>query len=417
MNALIKSATILDRKSDFNNTVQDILIEKGIITKIAKSIKNTNNYPLISFENLHVSQGWFDSSVCFGEPGYEDRETIKNGLLVASKSGFTSILLQPNTHPVADNKSAIAFSKSTSKHSPTLLYPSGSLTKNSEGYKLAELYDMFSEGGVVFGDYKKQIKNPNVLKIALQYTSNFGGLLQSFPIDENISNSGVMNENITSTILGLKGIPEIAEHIQISRDLDILEYSDGKLHIPTISTSKSVELIRHAKSKGLDVTCSVAIHNIILKDDDIKNYNTNFKVNPPLRTQNSIDALINGLNDGTVDMVTSDHCPISIEDKKVDFDSAEFGTIGLESAFGVLNSIFSTKKTIDILTKGKSRFGVNINTINIGNICDITLFNPKGNYIFSKEHILSTSKNSIFLGKKLKGNVYGAIANNQIELI
>ena len=416
MNALIKSATILDRKSEFNNTVQDILIEKGIITKIAPSIKNTNNYQLVSFENLHVSQGWFDSSVCFGEPGYEDRETIKNGLIVAAKSGFTSIVLQPNTKPVTDNKSAIAFSKSESKHSPTLLYPSGSLTKNSEGHKLAELYDMFSEGGIVFGDYKKQIKNPNVLKIALQYASNFGVLLQSFPTEENISKSGVMNENITSTILGLKGIPEIAEHIQISRDLEILEYTSGKLHIPTISTSKSVELIRHAKSKGLDVTCSVAIHNIILKDDDIKNYNTNFKVNPPLRTQNSIDALINGLNDGTVDMVTSDHCPISVEDKKVEFDCAEFGTIGLESAFGVLNSIFSTKKTIDILIKGKSRFGVNINTINVGNICDITLFNPKGNYIFCKEHILSTSKNSIFLGKKLRGNVYGSIANNQIEL-
>ena len=416
MNALIKSATILDRKSEFNNNVQDILIEKGIITKIAPSIKNTNNYQLVSFENLHVSQGWFDSSVCFGEPGYEDRETIKNGLIVAAKSGFTSIVLQPNTNPVSDNKSAITFSKSASKHSPTLLYPSGSLTKNSEGHKLAELYDMFSEGGIVFGDYKKQIKNPNVLKIALQYASNFGVLLQSFPTEENISKSGVMNENITSTILGLKGIPEIAEHIQISRDLEILEYTSGKLHIPTISTSKSVELIRNAKSRGLDVTCSVAIHNIILKDDDIKNYNTNFKVNPPLRTQNSIDALINGLNDGTVDMVTSDHCPISVEDKKVEFDCAEFGTIGLESAFGVLNSIFSAKKTIDILTKGKSRFGVNISTINVGNICDITLFNPKGNYIFCKEHILSTSKNSIFLGKKLRGNVYGSIANNQIEL-
>ena len=160
----------------------------------------------------------------------------------------------------------------------------------------------------------------------------------------------------------------------------------------------------------------MAIHNIILKDDDILNYNTNFKVNPPLRTKSSIDSLIKGLKDGTIDMVTSDHNPISIEDKRVEFDFAKFGTIGLESAFGALNSIFSTKKTIELLTKGKSRFGVNTNSINVGNICDIALFNPKGNHIFCEKDILSKSKNSIFLGKKLKGSVYGVIGNNKIEL-
>jgi len=417
MNAIIKSAAIIDKKSEFNNTVQDILVENGFIKKISASIKNSHNYQVIDFDNLHVSPGWFDSSVCFGEPGYEDRETIKNGLKVAAKSGFSSVVLQPNTYPVIDKKSAISFIKNNSKKNVTTLLPSGALTKNSNGKILAEIYDMFLEGSVVFGDYKKQIINPNILKIALQYSSNFGGLIQSFPIDENISKSAVINENITSTKLGLKGSPEFAEVIQISRDLEILEYTGGKLHIPTISTSKSVEIIRRAKAKGLNVSCSVAIHNIILKDSDISNYNTNFKVNPPLRTQRSIDSLIEGLNDGTVDMVTSDHNPINIEEKRIEFDFAKFGTIGLESAFGVLNSIFTTKKTVEILTKGKSRFGAKVNTINIGNLCDITLFNPKGNYIFSEKHILSKSKNSIFLGKKLKGNVYGTIANNQIELI
>jgi len=416
MNVLIKSATIIDKLSDFNNTTQDILVENGLIKKIQPSIKNTKNIPSINFEKLHVSPGWFDSSVCFGEPGFEDRETIKNGLIVAAKSGFTSVVLQPNTYPVIDKKTAISFVKSNSINNATAILPSGALTKKSEGNSLAEIYDMFTEGSVAFGDYKKQIKNPNILKIALQYSSNFGGLIQSFPIDENISKSSVMNENITSTKLGLKGSPELAEVIQISRDLEILEYTGGSLHIPTISSSKSVELIRSAKAKGLDVSCSVAIHNIILKDDDILNYNTNFKVNPPLRTQRSIDALIEGLNDGTIDMVTSDHNPISLEDKRVEFDSAEFGTIGLETSFGVLNSIFSVKKTVAILTKGKSRFGVKNSSINVGNICDISLFNPIGNYIFCEKHILSKSKNSIFIGKKLKGNVYGVIANNKIEI-
>ena len=324
MNALIKSALILDKKSDFHNKTQDILIEDGIITNIANSLKNTNNYQVIQYENLHVSQGWFDSSVCFGEPGYEDRETIKNGLKVAANSGFTAIALQPNTYPVMDSRSAINYTKTQSNNTATKLFPVGALTLESKGDQLAEIFDMNQAGSIAFGDYKESIDNPNILKIGLQYASSFGGLLQSFPLNNQLAQSGVMNENISSTKLGLKGIPELAEALQIARDLDILEYAGGKLHIPTISTAKSVELIRAAKAKGLNVSCSVAIHNLIFKDSDIENYNTNFKVSPPLRTQKAVDALIEGLEDGSIDMVTSDHNPIAIEDKKVEFDYAAY---------------------------------------------------------------------------------------------
>ena len=416
MNALIKSATIIDKKSDFHDLTQDILIEDGLIVKVASSIKNTNNYKVIQFENLHVSQGWFDSSVCFGEPGYEDRETIKNGLYVAAKSGFTSVALQPNTFPVMDGHTAIAFAKAQANRTATALYPVGSLTAKSKGLQLAEIYDMSEAGSVAFGDYKIPIKNPNILKIGLQYASNFGGLLLSFPQEISIAQSGVMNESKSSTQMGLKGNPELAEALQIARDLDILEYTGGKIHIPTISTAKSVELVRAAKAKGLDVSCSVAVHNLIFKDSDIKNYDTNFKVNPPLRTQTSIKALINGLKDGTIDMVTSDHNPIAIEGKKIEFDFAAFGTIGLESAFGALNSVFSTKKTIDILTSGKLRFGIENTSINIGNSCNITLFNPEISYKFENDYISSKSKNSIFIGYQLKGSVYGVIANQTAVL-
>lgn len=416
MNALIKSATIIDKKSDFHDLTQDILIEDGLIVKVANSIKNTNNYKVIQFENLHVSQGWFDSSVCFGEPGYEDRETIKNGLYVAAKSGFTSVALQPNTFPVMDGHTAIAFAKAQANSTATALYPVGSLTTKSKGLQLAEIYDMSEAGSVAFGDYKIPIKNPNILKIGLQYASNFGGLLLSFPQEISIAQSGVMNESKSSTKMGLKGNPELAEALQIARDLDILEYTGGKIHIPTISTAKSVELVRAAKAKGLDVSCSVAVHNLIFKDSDIKNYDTNFKVNPPLRTETSIKALINGLKDGTIDMVTSDHNPIAIEGKKIEFDFAAFGTIGLESAFGALNSVFSTKKTIDILTSGKLRFGIENTSINIGNSCNITLFNPEISYKFENDYISSKSKNSIFIGYQLKGSVYGVIANQTAVL-
>ena len=416
MNALIKSALILDNKSDFHNKTQDILIEDGIITKIANSLKNTNNFQVIQYENLHVSQGWFDSSVCFGEPGYEDRETIKNGLKVAANSGFTAVALQPNNYPVMDSRSAISYTKTQSNNTATTLFPVGALTLESKGVHLAEIFDMNQAGSIAFGDYKESIDNPNILKIGLQYASSFGGLLQSFPQDSQVAQSGVMNENISSTKLGLKGIPELAEALQIVRDLDILEYTGGKLHIPTISTAKSVELIRRAKAKGLDVSCSVAIHNLIFKDSDIKNYNTNFKVIPPLRTQNAIDALIEGLKDGSIDMVTSDHNPIAIEDKKVEFDYAAFGTIGLESAFGALNTVFSTQKAIELLTKGKSRFGIENTEIKVGNRCDLTLYNPKGSYTFESKHIASKSKNSIFIGRQLKGSVYGVIANQTAVL-
>ena len=416
MNVLIKSATILDEKSDFHNQTQDILVENGFITQIAKSLKNPNKYPVIVLENLHVSSGWFDSSVSFGEPGYEERETIENGLQVAAASGFTDIALNANTNPVIDSHSDISFVKSKTANSATNLHPIGALTKESKGVDLAELFDMKSAGSIAFGDYKKPIKNPNLLKIALQYASSFDGLVHSFPHEPRVATKGVMNENITSTRLGLKGLPALAEELQVARDLFLLEYTDGKLHIPTISTAKSVHLIREAKAKKLDISCSVAIHNLLFTDENLSDFDTNFKVNPPLRTQSDIEALIAGIKDGTIDMVTSDHNPIDIEHKKIEFDYAKNGTIGLESAFGALNALFTTKKAVQLLTKGRQRFGLKSNSITIGNSAQLSLFNPSETYVFEKKHLRSKSKNSIFVGSKLKGTVYGIISNNTTSI-
>ena len=416
MNALIKSATVVDSKSDFHNQNVDILIENGIIIKISKRISNPKNYQEIKLDNLHVSQGWFDSSVSFGEPGFEERETIANGLNTAAKSGFTSLALNANTNPVIDSNSDITFVISKSNDHAVNLKAIGALTKASESIDLAELFDMKNAGAVAFYDYQKPITNPNLLKIALQYANSFDGLVFSFPQESMISGSGVMNENINSTKLGLKGNPALAEELQIVRDLFLLEYTEGKLHIPTISTSKSVELIREAKAKKLDVTCSVAIHNICFTDDKLQDFDTNFKILPPLRTQNDIDALIEGLRDGTIDMVTTDHNPIDIENKKVEFDHASYGTIGLESAFGALQNIYTTKKAVALLTKGKSRFGIEEYAINEGQKANFSLFNPDAKYTFSENDINSKSKNSCFLGSELKGKAYGIIANNKIEL-
>lgn len=414
MNILIKSATIIDSKSEFHNTTRDLLIENGVITKISRSIKNPENYKEIKLDNLHISQGWFDSSVSFGEPGYEERETIENGLKTAAYSGFTSVAVNSNTNPIIDSNSNITFLNSKANNNAVSLLPIGALTIGSKGEYLAELYDMSTAGAVAFYDYKKPISNPNLMKIALQYASNFDGLVCSFPQENKISGQGVMNENITSTRLGLKGIPALAEELQVARDLFLLEYTGGKLHISTISTATSVALIREAKKKKLNITCSVAIHNLYFTDDVLTDFNTNYKVLPPLRTQSDIDALIEAVKDGTIDMVTTDHNPIDIEEKKIEFDHANYGTIGLESAFGALQKIFTTKKTIDVLTKGKIRFGFEHTPINIGSSANMTLFNPDTKYTFSKKDMVSRSKNSIFENESLRGKAYGIIANNQV---
>jgi len=416
MTTLIKSATIIDSSSPYHQQQKDILITNGIITKIEDSIDN-NNYQVVTLDNLHVSCGWFDTSVSFGEPGYEERENIKNGLNVAAKSGFTAVAVNANSNPVIDNKAAVEYLIHKASNFATNLYPIGALTQNSKGIDMAELYDMQQSGAIAFADYNQPTTNDNLMKIALLYAQNFDGLVFSFPKNNAIAGEGIANEGINSTKLGLKGTPALAEHIQISRDLYLLEYTGGKLHIPTISTTKSVELIKEAKKKGLKVTCSVSVHHLTLSDDELHGFDSNFKVNPPLRTKNDLKGLIKGLKSGVIDIITSDHNPIDIEHKKLEFSEAKDGTIGLESAFGAINSVLALDEFIEnITTKPKAIFGIENNSIKENSKAEITLFNPTLNYTFDKKDILSTSKNSAFLNKKLKGKAYGIYANNQLIL-
>jgi dihydroorotase len=415
MKIIIRSAKIIDSKSPFNNQIADLLITDGFIKKIGTALPNTDNAEELKLDNLHISQGWFDSSVSFGEPGFEDRETISNGLDVAAKSGFTAIALQPNSYPVIDNQSQVNFVKNKANSFAAQLFPIGALTKESEGKDMAELYDMKNAGAIAFGDYTKSLDNANLLKIALQYVQDFDGLVIAFAQDAKIKGNGVANEGIVSTRLGLKGIPDLAEELQIARNLFLLEYTGGKMHIPTISSAKSVQLIKEAKAKGLNVTCSVTVHHLVLTDEKLEEFDTRFKVTPPLKTESDRQALINGVLDGTIDLITSDHNPIDIEHKKMEFDLAKNGTIGLESAFGALMTVLPLETIIEKFTAGKSIFSIPANSISEGETANITLFNPEGNSIFTKENILSKSKNSAFLGTDLKGKAYGIL--NQGKLI
>ncbi len=414
MNILLKSATIVDSSNpDYHLKKWDIHIKDGTIKDIAPTLQIREKVEVIEHDNLHVSIGWLDTGVSFGEPGYEERETIANGLSTAANSGFTDIIHNPNTLPIPDSSSDIVFLKTAAKDSAVNLYPLGALTTQSDGESLAELYDMKSAGAVGFYDYKRPIGNPNLMKVALQYAHNFNGLIHSFPMDKQIAGKGIVNEGEVSTKLGLKGIPNMAEELNLARDLFILEYTGGKLHVPTISTEKSVQLIAEAKEKGLDVSCSVAIHNLCLTDEVLTSFDSRHKVMPPLRTNKDREALIKGLKEGVIDFVTTDHRPLDIELKRIEFDNASNGTIGLESAFGALNTLFDLETTIALLTKGRERYGISQPILKIGEEAVLTLFDPDIEYTFTEEDIISSSKNSAFLDIKMRGRALGIIGNNQ----
>jgi dihydroorotase len=416
MEIIIRDAKIIDIQSPFHKQTVDILIVDGFIKKIGTSLSNTANTIEVKKEDLHVSQGWFDSSVSLGEPGFEDRETIANGLTVAAKSGFTAIALQPNSFPIIDNQSQVNFVLNKANGFATEIFPIGALTKESEGKDMAELFDMKKAGAVAFGDYNKSLDNANLLKIALQYTQDFEGLVIAFAQDDKIKGNGVANEGIVSTRLGLKGIPNLAEELQIARNLFLLEYTGGKLHIPTLSTAKSVALIKAAKAKGLKVSCSVAVHHLVLTDATLEEFDTRYKVSPPLRTERDRLALIEGVLNGTIDMITSDHNPIDIEHKKMEFDNAKNGTIGMESAFGALMTVLPLETIITQLNSGKSIFNIANNVIEVGAKASLTLFNTTEKSIFTSTSIGSKSKNSAFLGCEMKGKVYGIFNQGQLIL-
>lgn len=414
MNVLFKNVTIIDASSSYHQKKVDIKISSGVIETIAQNIPETASHKTISIPNLHISQGWFDTSVCLGEPGYEDRETLLHGLDVAAHSGFTGIALQPNTQPILDNQSQIAFIKNKTKHHAVSVYPVGAFTKDSQGKELAELFDMKNAGAIAFSDYNKSFENTNLLKIGLQYVQDFDGLLIVFCQDKNLAGKGVVNEGATAIHLGLKGIPTLAEEVAVAQALQLLAYTGGKLHIPTVSSSKSVAMIAEAKTKGYNVTCSVAVHHLLLSDEKLNSFDTRYKVLPPLRQNSERLALIEAVKNNTIDCITTDHNPIDIENKFLEFDLVKYGTIGLESVFGALCTLFPVETVVEKLTAGRKILNISQLSISEGNKADITLFVPNDEWIFQSENILSKSKNSAFIGEKMKGKAIGIYNNNKL---
>ena len=420
MKILIKQAKIIDSSSKHNNKICDILINNNKIEKIAKKIQIDSDTKIYKNENLHISQGWFDMHVNFGQPGFEQRETIENGLNAAAKGGFTEVLLMPNTNPSIDNSSMIDFIKGFSKRNVVKIQVAGNLTVSQEGKNIVEIHDMTNNGCIAFTDDKKSIQNNELMKIAMLYIKNSNSLLMNFPNDSKIQKNGVINEGKISTQLGLKGIPNIAEEMMLDRDITLCDYTESKIHESYISTERSVDKIQKAKEKGINITSDVALHNIFLTEEQVNNFDTRFKVLPPLRTKNDNKAIINGLKDGTIDVITSDHNPFEEETKKLEFDNAEFGIIGLESAFGLINKHLEKHLTLNeiidkISNNPRKILGLKNNSIEEGNYANLTLFNPSNKWEFKENDIVSKSKNSPFVGEELKGKALAIYNNNRFK--
>ena len=424
MNILIKSAKIIDPNSKYHNEIMDIFIKNGIIDRIAKSIKpcaksiaNGNEMEYCA-KNLHLSPGWFDFHTNFGEPGYEQNETIKTGCNAAIKGGFTGVMLMPNNVPFIDNKSMIEFIKNKSINSIVDILPAGNITKNCLGDSIVEMHDMSNSGCKAFTDDKNSIFRNDVMKVAMLYSKDCDTLIMNYPNDKSISNNGVMHEGITSTLLGLKGIPYLSEDMMVDRDISLIKYTNARFHLSYISTKESAIKIKKAKSIGLKLSADVALHNLFLIDENVNNFDTRYKVQPPLRTQNDNNALIASLKDGTIDIICTDHTPVTDENKKVEFDNALNGIIGLESAFGLLGKYILPKIGLELLIEKisinpRKILKIKEVSINTGEKANITLFDPDINWKFSVNDIKSKSKNTPYIGEELKGKALAIINNGQ----
>jgi dihydroorotase len=413
MNLLIKSAVIIDPNSAYNQKIADILIQKGVITQIAANI--TADEPVFDAKGKQVAPGFFDLNCNIGELGFETKETLETGIKAAAAGGFTGVALMPNTQPPVHSKAEVEYLFNRAKNTLVDVYPLGTISHKREGKDMAEMYDMYVSGAKAFTDGNRPVQDAGLMERALLYTKGFDALVFSYPEDTAIAGKAKVNEGEISTMLGMKGIPSLAEELMIARDLYLAEYTESKIHFSTISTSRSVDLIREAKKKGVQVTCDVAVHHLILTDEALNGFDSLYKVKPPLRTQKDVNALIAGLKDGTIDAIVSQHTPHEIEFKDVEFEVAEYGITGLQTAFALaLGTGLDAKLVVEKLAVNPRKIlGVEVPVIAEGQKANLVVFDKDADWIYTKENNKSKSSNSPFIGQSLKGKVLLTCNNNQ----
>lgn len=420
MRLLIRRATILDPRSPHHKKRLDILIKKGIITRIGRNLPVRADM-VIQSGNLHLSPGWLDIGAQGGEPGYEHRENLQSLSSAAVTGGYTAVACFPNTDPAIQSKSEVEYIRNRSKGLPIDVYPIGALSVCCEGKDLAELRDMHEADAIAFSDGRKTVLHAGLMLRALQYAKGFGGLIINRPDERSISGDGQMHESETSVRLGLKGMPAIAEQMMMERDTRLLAYTGGRLHAFAISTADSLALIRQAKKDGLAISSSVAAMNLLLEDTDLVEFDTPLKVIPPLRARTDRNALIRGIKDGTIDCIVSNHEPVEEERKKMEFAYAAFGSTGLETAFALAHTACKGQIPLETIiqclsTNPRQILGMPAPVIQEKEHANMTFFDPEIEWTVSAEHLKSKSTNAAALGRTLTGCVVGVVHKNTVHL-
>ncbi len=413
MNILIKQARLLSSSHPLHNKVIDILVEGGKITEIKKSISVKGNIHVVEQNGLCVSAGWIDMQATSCDPGFEHKENLDTLVKCAAAGGFTAVCIHNYNQPALHSKSQIEYIINKTRNKVVDVLPFGTITVNGMGKDLAEMYDMKLSGAKAFSDHKHTLSDAGTLLRALQYAGNIDSLIIAHCHDDSLAGGGQMNEGETSVTLGLKGIPALAEELMVQRNLAVLEYVGGKLHIPSISTKGSVELIKKAKVAGLKVSCGVAAINLFLDDSLLKEFDSNYKVNPPLRSKKDVLALRHGVESGVIDVIVSDHVPQDIESKELEFDLADFGIINLQTAFNCALEGVKEKHIEEIIMaiteKPRALLGLEPIKIAEGEEANLTLFSVDASTTLTEKSNQSKSRNSPFLNKTLKGKVVGVM--------
>jgi dihydroorotase len=416
---LIQSATILHPESPLNGQTLDVLISNGKISEIAQKIDASDkNLIIIDAKGQFLSPGFLDINANFGEPGLETKEDMETGCATAAAGGFTAVALMPNTQPPIHSKAEVSYLMNKSRNNLVDIFPIGCISHNREGKELAEMFDMKDSGAIAFSDGNKPVSNAGLMSRAILYTKSFNGLIFSYAEDQDIAAKGKMNEGVMSTFLGMKGNPSLAEELMISRDLYLAEYNDARIHFSTISTERSVDLIRKAKKAGVKVTCDVAAHQLVFTEENLEGFDSQFKVKPPLRTKADQKALIAGLKDGTIDAIVSQHTPHEIEFKDVEFEIASFGIIGLQTVLPLaLKSGLSPEQIVEKLAiSPRKLMGIEIPSFDLGISANFILFNPLEKWTLNEDSNKSKSFNSPLMGQQLTGKV-NFVCNNEQYLI